>query len=211
MGTLLPLLATFLALSFTAGLVATVGRRRRRRDRGTRRALAPAKLEALALVVGEDLIELIRASAELRVRLEDALAGGRQMLAVEEQLSGVHRRPLWRQIEDANYGHALGGVRSAVDAWLARVDGLGVSERQILDFTRLSEAPLRALAEVLVELGGSAEAEEVQLGVLAGDAVQVVGDRRESIAEMIASLEAAIACLVRFESELSSYRPQGYR
>lgn len=193
MGSLLPLLATFGLLGLASVLLATVGRRRRARVR----ALPQAKRAALEDRVGEELAALVDGAAMLRAQLEDTRAAGREMLAVEAHLGGSMRRPLWRQIEDANFGHDLDRLADEVLAWLARYDALGAAERELLDGLELDVAPVRALVR----------APEVE----AASASAAPRDRGEQLAAVQDRLEAAIACLRRFEGRVAAYRARSYR
>lgn len=192
---LILLLATFSLLVGSTVLLTTVGRRRRRG-----RAIELSAVRAIEGVVGATLANLAAGAIELREAIEDAAAGGREMLAIERQLGGPLRRPLWRQIEDANFGHQLDRIRRDASAWLARFDSLDAAERQVIELLNLDVGPIRALLE--------AERFHWQ-----DDAppVELLGDRGDELAVIERRLAAAIHCLRRVERELIDYRPGGYR
>lgn len=193
---LLSLLATFTFLIVSTVLLATVGRRRRQRSR----AIEQRELLAIEGVIGAQLAELVGEAAELRRRLEDAVASGREMLAIELQLGNGLRRPLWRQIEDANFGHELDRIRRDATTWLLRFDHLSAPDRQIVDLLDLSVEPVRALLER-------------QRFAWEDDALlaRTPGDRSNELSAVQRRLSAAIECLRRIERELIDYRPGGYR
>ena len=198
MPVLVSLLATFVLLVVSSALLATVGRRRRQRGR----ALEASAREAIAGIVGSTLAELVAEAIQTRRLLEDVAAMGREMLTIEVQLGGPLRRPLWRQIEDANFGHALERVRRALRGWLARFDGLDVTDRQIVELLGLEVAPVRALLEVAA-FDALADS---------GDALRPIPlARGDELAVIVERSAAAIECLRRVERELLDYRPGGYR
>lgn len=194
MNFLVPLLASIALLLGSAVLLSTVGRRRRQRAR----PLPAAELEALEGVVGNGLAQLVGGAVTLRQQLEDVAASGRDLLAVERHLSGSARRPLWRQIEDANFGHELDGLRREVIAWLGCFDELDASERQIVEQLGLDVEPVRAL----VPADSAAWREP---------GTQHVRERSAELREVEAQLDGAIACLRRVEREILAYRGGGYR
>lgn len=190
------LLATFVFLVVSTVLLTTVGRRRRQRSR----ALAVHELQAIEAVIGTHLAELVADTIQLRSQIEDAAASGREMLAIEAQLGRALRRPLWRQIEDANFGHELDRVRRDASAWLRRFDNLDAADRQIIELLGLSVEPVRALLE----------REHVHWEDDAG-LRPPLRERSNILAAVQRRLSAAIDCLRRIERELSDYRPGGYR
>ncbi len=196
MALLIPLLATFVLLAGSSVLLTTVGRRRRHRHR----AIELRAAKAIEAVVGTDLADLVAAAIALRRLIEDAAASGREMLTIEVQLGGPLRRPLWRQIEDANFGHQLDRVRREASSWLARFDGLDAADRQIIELLGLDMAPVRALIE----------AEAFTWDDDAAPALPV-HDRKDELSAVVRRASAAIDCLRRFERELIGYRPGGYR
>jgi hypothetical protein len=197
LGTAIQLLASFVLLVVSSVLLASVGRRRQQRRR---QALELGAARAIERVVGSDLAELVAAAIRLRRLIEDAAASGGEMLAIEVQLGGALRRPLWRQIEDANFGHELDRVRREASAWLSRFDGLDAANRQIIDLLGLDAAPVRALVE----------AERISWEHDAPPAAPL-RDRSDELAAVLRRSEAAIKCLRRIERELIDYRPGGYR
>ncbi|HVI02793.1 MAG TPA: hypothetical protein VM869_29040 [Enhygromyxa sp.] len=190
-----PLLATFVFLVASTVLLATVGRRRRR-GRGIERR----ELRAIEGVIGVQLAELVAEAMQLRRLLEDAAASGREMLAIEVQLGTALRRPLWRQIEDANFGHELDRIRRDASAWLIRFAGLGAADRQIVELLGLEVEPIRALLE--------AERFHWEDD---GPPFRPLRDRGDELGLVQRRLAAAIDCLRRIERELIDYRPGGYR
>jgi hypothetical protein len=193
---LLPLLATFLFLVMSTVLLATVGRRRRQRSR----AIELRSVRAIEGVVGAALAGLVADAIELRRAIEDAAASGREMLAIERQLGEASRRPLWRQIEDANFGHELDRIRRSAGAWVARFDHLGAADRQIIDLLGLEVEPVR----------GVLESERFHRHDDAPP-IERLRDRGEELAAVQRRLDAAVDCLRRIERELIDYRPGGYR
>ncbi|MFO7562240.1 MAG: hypothetical protein R6X02_06325 [Enhygromyxa sp.] len=196
MGLLIPLLASFVLLVGSSVLLATVGRRRRQRTR----ALDLRVVRAIEGVVGAALAGLVGGAIELRRAIEDTAASGREMLAIERQLGGTLRRPLWRQIEDANFGHELDRIRRDASAWLARFDALGAADRQVIELLGLSVEPVRALC--------SAERFHWQDDPPPAERLR---DRGEELAAVQRRLDAALGCLRRLERELADYRPAPYR
>jgi hypothetical protein len=190
-----PLLATFVFLIGSTVLLATVGRRRRQRNL----EIELRSIQAIEGVIGAKLAELVADAIRLRRLIEDAAASGREMLAIEVQLGTALRRPLWRQIEDANFGHELDRIRRDASSWLLRFDGLDAADRQIIELLGLTVEPLRALLE------GEQFQWEDDLPV------QRVRDRGDELSAVQHRLSAAIDCLRRVERELSDYRPGGYR
>lgn len=193
---LIPLLASFLLLVGPPVLIATLGRRRRRRVA----TIEQRSVRAIEGVVGAELAELFAGAVRLRRLIEDTAAGGREMLTVESHLGGALRRPLWRQIEDANFGHALDRVRRDAAVWLASFDGLGAADRQVIELLTLDPGPVRELLE----------AEHLHWQEQ-GPPIESLRDRSEELASVQRQLSAAIDCLHRVERELSDYRPGGYR
>ncbi len=193
---MIPLLATFLLLVGSSVLLATVGRRRRQRHR----AIELRAAEALAGVVGSDLAELVADAIRLRRLIEDAAASGREMLTIETQLGGALRRPLWRQIEDANFGHELDRVRREAGAWLVRFDNLDAANRQVIELLGLEVGPIRAL----IEPDGASWDGEAPTAL-------APRDRGAELGAVLRHANAAIDCLRRIERELLDYRPGGYR
>jgi hypothetical protein len=180
-------LATATLLLSSGFLVSTVGRRRPRPF-----ALAPAELAALEHSVGGTLARLVGHAAQLRTRTQDVGELGREMWAIERHLHHVDQRPLWRQIDDANFGHELHGLRQAARAWLQQFDMLDGTERQLLERLALGVEPVRALA---------CDRSWTSVSI----------DRRDELALIQSQFEAAIACLHKLEREISSYRGGGYR
>ncbi len=172
-------LLTFVLMVGAVTMIATLGRRRWKRTR----ALPSAEVAALAETVGSTLAELVDAAVVLRQQLEELAASSRELLLVDEQLGTPLRRPLWRQIEDANYGQQLERTRERLLAWLARFDALASKDRQVIELLGLDVEPL-------VELTAKAE---------------------QGLEQIQARLEPAIECLRRFERELASHRPHIYR
>jgi hypothetical protein len=197
---LISLLATFVLLVGSTLLLTTVGRRRRQRGR----ALEAQARQAIAGVVGTSLAELVAEAIQVRRLLEDTAAMGREMLTIEVQLGGPTRRPLWRQIEDANFGHALERVRRATRGWLARFDGLDAADRQVIELLGLEVAPVRAL----LELTSAAEEPDTHSNATP---IRLPPERSDELSQVIAGSGAAIDCLRRIERELLDYRPGGYR
>lgn len=180
-------LATASLLLGSGFLMSTVGRRRPRPY-----ALAPAELAALERNVGGTLAQLVGHAAQLRARTQDIGEIGREMWAIERHLHRVAQRPLWRQIDDANFGHELNQVRQAARAWLQRFDMLDRTERQLLEHLTLGVEPVRTLA---------CDRSWTSVSI----------DRRDELARIQTQFDAAIACLHRLEREISSYRCGGYR
>ena len=195
MAFLVPLLATFVLLVGSSVLLATVGRRRRRH-----RAIEQSTARAIEGVVGSKLADLVTEAIRVRRLIEDAAASGREMLAIEVQLGSALRRPLWRQIEEANFGHELDRVRRETGAWLVRFDRLDAADQQIINLLDLDVGPVRALAAAELQYWDN----------LAGVAA-VVGDHVDELRAMLQRAVAAIDCLLRIERELIDYRPGGYR
>jgi hypothetical protein len=180
-------LATAILLLGSGFLMSTVGRRRPRP-----RALAAAELAAIEGNVGRALALLVGDAAQLRARAQDVGEIGREMLVVERHLNPGTQRPLWRQIDDANFSHELDGLRQAARAWLQQLDALDVTERQLLERLALGVEPVRTLAR---------DRSWTSLSV----------DRRDELTLVQAQLVAAITCLHKLEREISSYRGGGYR
>lgn len=180
-------LATAILLLGSGFLMSTVGRRRPRPH-----ALAAAELAAIESRVGRALAQLVGHAAQLRARVQEVQEIAREMLVVERHLVRAPQRPLWRQIDDANFGHELFGLRQAARAWLQQLDALEVTERQLLERLALGVEPVRALASDRSWTSPSI-------------------DRRAELALVQAQSDAAIACLHRLEREISSYRGGGYR
>jgi hypothetical protein len=193
---LLPLLATFMLLVASSVLVATVGRHRRRRGD----ALEQRAVAAIEAAAGASLAELAGEGHRLRRLLEDTAGIGREMLAIEAHLGGPLRRPLWRQIEDANFGHQIDRIRRDATSWLGRFDGLDAADRQIVEQLNLEVGPVRALLE-----------SERFHWRDDGPPFEALRDRSEELARVQHQLEAAITCLRHIERELSDYRSAGYR
>jgi hypothetical protein len=191
-----PLLATFLFLVVSTVLLATVGRRRRHRSN----AIEQRELRAIEGVIGFQLAELVGEARRLRRLLEDAAASGREMLAIEVQLGSALRRPLWRQIEDANFGHELDRIRRDASTWLLRFDHLGAADRQIIDLLGLTVEPIRAL----LELERLHWEDDLLLA-------RTPRNRGQELGTVQRRLDAAIECLRHLERELIDYRPGGYR
>jgi hypothetical protein len=101
-------LATALLLLASGFLMSTVGRRRPRMC-----ALAAADLAMIEDSVGRALAQLVGNATQLRARVQDVWEFGCEMLIVERHLKPGAPRPLWRQIDDANFGHELDGLRHA--------------------------------------------------------------------------------------------------
>ena len=193
---LVSLLATFVFLLCSTVLLATVGRRRRQRSR----ALEAREVRAIAGVIGTELAELVADAIQLRRLIEDVATSSREMLAIELQLGSTLRRPLWRQIEDANFGHELDRIRRDTSSWLQRFNGLDAADRQIVELLALDVGPIRAL----VEAERFAWENDAPL-------LQPLRDRGEELGAVQRQLGAAIDCLRRIERELIDYRPGGYR
>ena len=197
---LIPLLATAVILLSSGALMSTVGRRRRHR----RRALSAGVVAAIEGAVGSDLAALVVATASLRQRVDDVAERNRDMLAIERHLGGAPRRPLWRQIEDANFGHELDGLLREALAWLARVDALPGVERQLLDSLELDAEPIHALVRA------TQRRSHEPLGPVP-PIETAPRDRSAELREVQTVLEGASARLRRFEDEISTYRGGGYR
>ena len=197
MGLLVPVLASVILLFGTGVLLSTLGRRRRRVEA---RPLPEARRLALEGVVGASLAEVVAGAVALRQDIEDVARRGRDMLAVERHLGRSPRRPLWRQIEDANFGHQLVGLRRSTTVWLASVDRLGGADMQVIDTLGLDVEPVRALVE-----GEDDDWRDVDVGL------DMLRDRSDELHAVMARLEQAGACLRRLEREISSYRGGGYR
>jgi hypothetical protein len=193
---LVSLLATFVFLVCSTVLLATVGRRRRQRSR----TIEAREVRAIAGVIGTELAELVADAIQLRRLIEDVAASSREMLAIELQLGSTLRRPLWRQIEDANFGHELDRIRRDASIWLQRFDGLTAADRQIVDLLALEVGPIRAL----VEAERFAWQDDAPL-------LHPLRDRGDELGAVQRQLNAASDCLRRIERELIDYRPGGYR
>jgi hypothetical protein len=180
-------LATTILLLGSGFLMSTVGRRRPRT-----RALAAAELAAIEGNLGKPIAQLVGNAAQLRARAEDIGEIGREMLVIERHLNHLAQRPLWRQIDDANFGHELDVLRQTARAWLHQFHALDVTERQLLEHLSLGVEPVRVLAR---------DRSWTSLSV----------DRRGELALVGARFDAAIACLYEIEREISSYRAGGYR
>ena len=187
MGLLASIALTFVVLTSAMLLVSTLGRRRT----GRRASLPVAERERLALTIGSDLADLASQTRGLRAQLEAVAANGRDMLEVEEAMGQSSRRPLWRQLEDANYEHDLERVTEAMRAWLARVEGLTGADRQIVDEAGVELEPVRQM--------------------VATDWRAVGPDRPSGLEVIIASFRRGLETLADFESALESYRATGYR
>lgn len=194
MGILLPLFATFVFLIGSTVLLATVGRRRKQRIR----AFELRTVLAIEGTIGAALAGLVAEAIELRRQIEDAAASGREMLTIEVQLGGPLRRPLWRQIEDANFGHQLDRIRRDAAAWLARFDGLDAADRQVIELLGLTVGPVRELLDSFAWQDDIAPVERMR-------------DRGDELAAVGRLLSAAVDCLRRVERELVDYRPGAYR
>lgn len=190
MGSLAVVALTFVVLSSAVVLLGTVGRRRRR-SRQT--ALPPARRRALAQSVGSRLADMVAEARALRGRLEAVAANGRDMAEVENAMGRAPRRPLWRQLEDANYEQDLERVSDDVRGLLARLDALAGTDRQILD-------EVRPALDALHDLVGVQWAQPAP-GV----------DRRPALDRLETRLERGIAVLGELESRIEAYRPRGYR
>lgn len=195
MGIAIQLLASFVLLVVSTVLLTSIGRRRQRH-----RAIELRAAKAIEATVGAGLAELVAEAIRLRREIEDAAASGREMLTIELQLGSHLRRPLWRQIEDANFGHVLDGVRRHASGWLARFDGLGAADRQIIELLGLDVAPVRAISQA-----GRFTWEDD------GPPAPPPGDRCDQLNAILRECEAAISSLRRVERELIDYRPGGYR
>lgn len=187
MGLLASIALTFVVLTSAMLLVSTLGRRRSRR----RASLPAAERERLALTIGTDLADLASQTRGLRAQLEAITANGRDMLEVEEAMGKSSRRPLWRQLEDANYEHDLERVSEAMRAWLARVDGLTGTDRQIVDGAGVQLDPVREIID--------------------SDWRALGPDRPGALESIIASFRRGLETLADFETALESYRATGYR
>lgn len=201
MGVAIQLLASFVLLVVSTVLLTSVGRRRQRH-----RAIELRAAKAIEAVVGAGLAELVADAIRLRREIEDAAASGREMLTIEVQLGGPLRRPLWRQIEDANFGHELDAIRREARGWLARFDGLAAADRQIIDLLGLDVAPVRAIVEARRFTW-----EDEAAGPAGAPPAPDLGDRSDQLNAIVRESEAAIQCLRRVERELIDYRPGGYR
>ena len=193
---LIPLVACVILMLSSGALLSKQGRRRRRRAQ----ALPEAERLALMEVVGEGLAGLVAMTVPLRHEVEAVARMGREMQRVEEHLVRGPRRPLWRQIEDANYGDELGALVYMASSWLTRAEALAPMDREVLDRLGLELEPMYLLRSIL---------DEVWARHAAGQAAQ-----RSRSAELDAvqeRLDAALACLLRVERELASYRGGGYR
>jgi hypothetical protein len=181
---------TFVALSSAAVLLGTVGRRRRG---GRGRALPPARRRALEDAVGSRLADVVAEARVLRGRLEAVAANGRDMVQVENAMGRAPRRPLWRQLEDANFERDLERINDDVRALLARLEGLTGPDRQILDEVR---PPLDPLHDLL-----GATWTQPPPGV----------DRRPTLERLEGRFARAIAVLGELDSRIEAYRPRAYR
>lgn len=190
MGVLVVVALTFVALSSAAVLLGTVGQRRRR---GRTKALAPARRRALEDAVGGRLADVVAEVRVLRGRLEAVAANGRDMVQVENAMGRGPRRPLWRQLEDANFERDLERIDEDVRALLARLGGLSGPDRQILDEVRPSLDPLHELLGL--------EWSQPPPGV----------DRRPALDRLQGRFERAIAVLGELDSRIEAYRPRAYR
>ncbi|MFV8752095.1 hypothetical protein ACNOYE_16230 [Nannocystaceae bacterium ST9] len=187
---LLVLLATFAALVGSSALLATLGGHRRRR----RRMLADPEREQLEQKIGAPLADLVDAAIDLSEQSEDARAIALEMLALDRHF-GVRLRPLWRQIEDAKFGHMLGRMREQLLAWLERFDALSSTDRQLVELLDLRVTAIRELAE---GTGNFMVREPVRNHV--GRMQALTGQ-----------LKRARTCLVHFERRLIDHRTSGYR
>ena len=59
---------------------------------------------------------------------------------------------LWRQIDDANFGHELDGLRRNARAWLRSFDALEVTERQLLERLGLTVEPVLVQREQILSI-----------------------------------------------------------
>jgi len=193
---LVALLASVLLLFGSGLLLSTLGRRRGRRGR----PLPPSRRLVLEGVVGVGLAEIVAGAVALRHDIQLVAQRGREMLAVERHLGRSPRRPLWRQIEDANFGHQLEGLRRAAAAWLTSVDGLRGADQQLFETLGLDVEAVRALADVEGEGWRDADAGRTMRR-----------DRNDELHAVQTQLDQASACLRRIEREISGYRGGGYR
>lgn len=192
---LVPLLATFVFLIGSTALLATVGRNRRKRGR----ALAQRELRAIEGVIGTQLAELVAEAMQLRKLIENASARGHEMMVVEAQLGSPLRRPLWRQIEDAHFGHELDRIWRDASAWLHRFDHLSAADRQVIELLGLGVEPIRSLLDA------------PRFAWEDDPPWSPSNNRSEELAVVQRRLSGARECLQRFERELIDYRPGGYR
>ena len=125
------------------------------------------------------------------------------MLAIERHLGVQLYRPLWRQIEDANFGHTLERMREQLLAWLERFDALSSTDRQLVDLLDLQITAIRELAEGTVPVLVRPESNVV--------VSEPVRDHVAPLQAIATQLERARVCLRRFERELIDYRASGYR
>jgi hypothetical protein len=200
MSFLVPLLASLALLLASGLLLSTLGRRRRQR----KRALPASELAALESTVGSGLAAVVADTVQLRQRVEDVAASAREMLTVERHLGSTARRPLWRQIEDANFGHELDGLRRATSAWLRRFEALDASERQVIERLDLHIEPLRTLVFDTNE-------DEALRWHDDFPAPERPRDRLGELHEVLAHLDGMASCLRRVAAEISGYRGGGYR
>lgn len=129
----------------------------------------------------------------LRGQLEAVAANGRDMLTVEDAMANSHRRPLWRQLEDAGYEHDLDRVEQSIREWMARLEALAGTDQQILGQLELEREPVEALTGLSWRSEPLGEKERERLEII-----------QTSFAE-------GIAALSEFEDSMSAYRRSGYR
>jgi hypothetical protein len=187
---MIALLASFGVMLVAAWLLAGVGTWRRRTQR---MVSSPDDRAQLTGIVGETLATVVEQTDALRNRMEDVAENGRQMIDVEKQIGDHGRRPLWRQLEDASYEQDLDKLRQQVRAWVARVDGLGGADREILERLGLSARPLGALPELRWSRDGKPAQRKGRLDALQGE------------------LERSVAWLVAFVAAIRDYRVRVYR
>jgi hypothetical protein len=199
LGFLIAVLAGVVLLLGSGLLLSTVGRHRRARTQ----PLEASAMVAIEGVLGAGLANLAAQAVQLRQRIEDVAERGRELLEVERELGSALRRPLWRQIGDANFGHELARLRRETIAWLADFDARSTSERRLLDQLGIDVEPVRRLVDDAQTHGDDQPTTLVP--VRRSDAPS------ERLQQLGALLKPAAACLRRLELEISGYRDDAYR
>lgn len=138
---LITLVATIALLLGSMVLVGTLGFRPRRRPLAAARP-APALPSGL----GDALLALAAAAADLRARLDDLGAIGRANLRTDAH-QDPQARPLWRRLNDAGHHAALAEALAARDHLRAQIAALDPAERAWLADELAALAPLDQLTD----------------------------------------------------------------
>lgn len=206
MGFLIPVFAGVVLLLGSGLLVSTVGRRRRT----PARPLQPAQVQAIEDVLGAGLADLVAHAVQLRQRIEDIAERERELLAIERELGGAPRRPLWRQIEAANFDQELVRLQRETLAWLTRFVALEARDRQILDRLAINIEPVRELVgDTSSHWGDPSSVPETP--DLPANGHTYSGASFQELHQLQARLESAATCLRQLELEISGYRGDVYR